>query len=102
MDELEQRIYDSALGVVQQIIEKEKEAVSDQRFVIYPFLCDGCFDKIKYDRRNKKFTEIQYTVGVGKCSVLVPSMYKFSGYFNKFETRTINVENESINDTQRP
>ena len=92
MSNLERRIYEEAKSVMPLILEKEAETQSDIRFAEYPFICDGCIDRVVYDRTLKKFVKIKYSVGIGAPTVC--PFNKNSGYFDpqKIEFREFDID----------
>lgn len=93
MTELENKIYESALEILPELKNRVKEIKTEARYISFPFLCDGVFDKIIYDTHKGKFTKIEYTKGKGKGTTFEPSMNKFSAYFDEVESCSFEIPN---------
>ena len=65
MTELETHIYNCAKKVLSQAKERIKKLNPKPKteYIKIPFYCDGCFDFLVYDIKQKKFTKIEYRYG---------------------------------------
>ena len=70
MTDLEQRIYEDAKKVVALF---EKEISSDAKilspYYVVPFISQGAIDELIWDSYERRFTKINYWVGVGKPNI---------------------------------
>lgn len=90
MTDLENRLIEAAekqLPYIRKRIELMK--LTNARFIIFSFCCDGVYDRLVFDRELKIFVKIEYLKGVGTCVHIQGD--DNAGYFSKIETEFIDI-----------
>ena len=90
MTELEQKIYACALKVMPKAIERVNKIETNARYIEIPFICDGCMDRLIFDRDVGMFTKIRYAKGKGD-GMSIGRAGLFSGYFKDVDYCEINI-----------
>jgi hypothetical protein len=90
MTELEIMIYNTALPIIKRLKRQSKwKKGIESRYIEIPFICEGVFDKLIFDREINDFIEIRYSKGIGKG--VGSGMSNYSAYFDKTETKIIKL-----------
>lgn len=91
MTDLEQRIYEDAKKVM-SLFEKAMsgEALRLSPYYAFPFISEGAIDELIWDSYERRFTKINYWVGVGKPNVF----HAFDEYKKQSFDLPIDSENQ--------
>lgn len=92
MTELEKKIYNCAMEILPEATNEIKKIKPQARYISIPFFCDGCYDSLIYDTEIKKFTKIEYRIGIGS-GISMEGMCKFSGFFDDIKICEIDISN---------
>ena len=84
MNSLEEKIYNCAIKILPKAYDKVKKTQTECKYIEIPFKCDGCFDKLIYDREQEKFTKIVYFKGKG-VETNIDGVGEFSAFFDEVE-----------------
>ena len=82
--EVEGNIYDAAMEVMPSALKRVKHINFESRYLAIPFMCEGCIDKLIYDKEMGKFTKIEYSKGIGKAD-RAPGMSKYAACFDDYK-----------------
>lgn len=92
MNELEKRIFECAIAIVpkaREILEKTKQ---ESKLIAFPFMCDGVVDRLIYDVDLRRFTKIEYQIGVGDGFDLGLVPDNGSAFFKEVEYFVIDID----------
>jgi hypothetical protein len=88
MTELEKRILSEARARMPEIEKNILSGNYETRYIKTPLIIDNVIDFIIYDTLEKRFTEIEYTVGKGDSFSFGN---KQAGFYDEVEHRTIQL-----------